>query len=145
MSKLTKRECEVLIQLAMGRTASETGFLIGCSQRTVEEHAANACRKLNARNRTHAVALSLQGYSPMNLSTEDIRAILHELEALRAMQDHGIKSEFYRRRIDRLDRLIGLLRVELDFRTSLREAIGAALPAAPIATVKGEKIWTESR
>jgi len=57
---LTKREREVLAWAAQGKSAWETGEILGISKRTVDEHAQVACRKLKAVNRTQAVALALQ-------------------------------------------------------------------------------------
>jgi LuxR family quorum sensing-dependent transcriptional regulator len=58
--RLTNREREVLNWSAQGKSHWEIGEILHISQRTVEEHTANACRKLGATNRTHAVALGLR-------------------------------------------------------------------------------------
>lgn len=57
---LTDREREVLTWHAAGKTAWEIGEILGISQRTVEEHAQTAARKLGATNRTQAVALAIR-------------------------------------------------------------------------------------
>ena len=45
---------------AQGKSAWETGEILGISQRTVEEHLAAATRKLGAGNRTRAVAIAIR-------------------------------------------------------------------------------------
>ncbi len=56
---LTPREREILAWAAQGKSSWETGEILGISKRTVDEHARTACRKLNAANRTQAVAVAL--------------------------------------------------------------------------------------
>ncbi|WP_271407146.1 response regulator [Tenacibaculum soleae] len=46
-NSLTKREREVLIVLASGKTSKETGFLLNISSLTVEKHKKNIKEKLN--------------------------------------------------------------------------------------------------
>lgn len=57
-SVLTPREAECLTWAARGRTTEEIATLLGRSTETVEFHISNAIVKLNARNRTHAVAIA---------------------------------------------------------------------------------------
>ena len=59
LSKLTKRECEVLAWVARGKSAWEIGEILEITKRTVDEHVQTACRKLGAENRTHAVAIAI--------------------------------------------------------------------------------------
>jgi len=59
-SKLTPRELEVLRWVANGKSAWEIGEILEITKRTVDEHVQTAVRKLNAANRTHAVALALR-------------------------------------------------------------------------------------
>jgi two-component system, LuxR family, response regulator FixJ len=47
---LTKRECEVLREIAAGASSKETGRILGISPRTVEVHRARIMDKLGARN-----------------------------------------------------------------------------------------------
>jgi LuxR family quorum sensing-dependent transcriptional regulator len=56
-SRLTDREREVLAWASEGKTAWEIGCILGISQRTVEWHVREACRKLGARNRLQAIAI----------------------------------------------------------------------------------------
>ncbi len=56
---LTGREREVLSWAARGKSAWEIGEILSIAKRTVDEHAQSAFRKLNAVNRTQAVALAL--------------------------------------------------------------------------------------
>lgn len=47
---LTKRECEVLREIAAGASSKEAGRILGISPRTVEVHRARIMDKLGARN-----------------------------------------------------------------------------------------------
>lgn len=58
-SNLTTRERDALAWAAQGKSAWEIGEILGISKRTVDEHVQTACRKLNAANRTQAVAAAL--------------------------------------------------------------------------------------
>jgi DNA-binding CsgD family transcriptional regulator len=57
---LTGREKEVLYWTAVGKTASETGIILGISRRTVEWYAQSARRKINATNIVQAIAMSIK-------------------------------------------------------------------------------------
>jgi DNA-binding CsgD family transcriptional regulator len=57
---LTPRELEVLGLVAQGKSAREIGDILGIAKRTVDEHVQTVVRKLNAENRTHAVAIALR-------------------------------------------------------------------------------------
>jgi DNA-binding CsgD family transcriptional regulator len=56
---LSSREREVLQWVARGKTAPEIGCILGISKRTVDFHVSSAVQKLQAANRTHAVALAI--------------------------------------------------------------------------------------
>jgi len=58
--RLTRREREALAWSAVGKSAWDIGEILHITQRTVEEHLANARRKLGAMNRTHAVAIAIR-------------------------------------------------------------------------------------
>lgn len=58
---LTTRERDVLTWVAEGKSDWEIGVILGLSESTVRFHVDNARRKLNAANRTHAVARFLRG------------------------------------------------------------------------------------
>ncbi len=58
---LTLREIECLIWLADGKTAIETGKILGITPRTVNSHASSAVSKLGASSRTHAILLAAMG------------------------------------------------------------------------------------
>jgi LuxR family quorum sensing-dependent transcriptional regulator len=62
-SKLTGREREVLTWTAQGKSAWEIGVILNIGKRTVDEHAQSATRKLDALNRTHAVAIALRDHA----------------------------------------------------------------------------------
>ncbi|WP_246179608.1 LuxR family transcriptional regulator [Microvirga thermotolerans] len=57
---LTARERETLRWAAAGKSALDTGTIMGVTERTVTAHIASACQKLGAVNKTHAVARALQ-------------------------------------------------------------------------------------
>jgi DNA-binding CsgD family transcriptional regulator len=57
---LTPREREVLWWAAQGKSAWEIGEILHISKRTVDEHTQKAIRKLDATNRTQAVAIALR-------------------------------------------------------------------------------------
>jgi LuxR family quorum sensing-dependent transcriptional regulator len=58
--KLTAREREAIAWTARGKSAWDIGGILRISQRTVEQHATNACSKLGATNRAHAVAIAIR-------------------------------------------------------------------------------------
>lgn len=51
---LTARQIECLDWTAKGKTAWETGQILGISRRTVEEHLAKACQGLGVRTKIQA-------------------------------------------------------------------------------------------
>ena len=57
--KLTPREIEIMTWAARGKTRWETSEVLSISEPTVKNHLDNACRKLNASNKTHATAVAL--------------------------------------------------------------------------------------
>jgi DNA-binding CsgD family transcriptional regulator len=57
---LTPREREVLGWVAQGKSTSAISKILGIASRTVDEHVKSAGRKLDAENRTHAVAIALR-------------------------------------------------------------------------------------
>jgi DNA-binding CsgD family transcriptional regulator len=57
---LSHREREVLSWTAMGKTAIETGTILGISKRTVEWHLTQVRQKLSAVNITHTIALAVK-------------------------------------------------------------------------------------
>jgi len=57
---LTSRESEVLFWVANGKSAAEIAGILRISKRTVDEHVQTSIRKLEAANRTHAVAIALR-------------------------------------------------------------------------------------
>lgn len=58
---LTRRQREILQLLADGGSTSAAARNLGLSEETVKTHTKNALARLNARNRTHAVAVALRG------------------------------------------------------------------------------------
>jgi DNA-binding NarL/FixJ family response regulator len=56
---LTAREMEILVWLKEGKSSAEIGSQLGVSEDTVKFHLKNVYQKLNATNRSHAVAVAL--------------------------------------------------------------------------------------
>lgn len=56
---LSEREKECLLWVSAGLTNKEIAFKLSLSTKTVELHIRNAAQRLNARNRSHAVARAL--------------------------------------------------------------------------------------
>jgi LuxR family quorum sensing-dependent transcriptional regulator len=58
--RLTAREREVIAWTAAGESAWEASCILGIAEDTVNKHAASAARKLNATNKTQAVAEAIR-------------------------------------------------------------------------------------
>ncbi len=58
--QLSPREREIMHLMAEGHTAEQIGERITVSVETVRTHVRNVIRKLQARNRVHAIAIALQ-------------------------------------------------------------------------------------
>lgn len=58
--QLSPREREIMHLMAEGRTAEAIGQEISVSVETVRTHVRNVIRKLQARNRVHAIAIALE-------------------------------------------------------------------------------------
>lgn len=58
--KLSKREQEIVEMLSYGCSDKEIAFQLEISTRTVQTHVMRIVMKLNARNRTNAVATYLR-------------------------------------------------------------------------------------
>jgi DNA-binding NarL/FixJ family response regulator len=58
--RLTKREREVLTLLAQGRSNKQIAAVLHVTERTAKFHVGAIMRKLDATNRTEAVALAAQ-------------------------------------------------------------------------------------
>jgi LuxR family transcriptional regulator, quorum-sensing system regulator CviR len=56
---LSKREIEVLSWLKEGKTSWEIARILQITERTVNFHVRNIMKKLDANNRTHAVAIAV--------------------------------------------------------------------------------------
>lgn len=57
--RLTSREIDVLSWAARGKTADETAVILNLGRETVRTHMTHACRKMDASNKTHAVAIAV--------------------------------------------------------------------------------------
>jgi DNA-binding NarL/FixJ family response regulator len=60
LPNLSPREREIMHLMAHGSTAQDVGDRVGVSVETVRTHVRNVIRKLEARNRVHAIAIALQ-------------------------------------------------------------------------------------
>ena len=58
--QLSPREREIMHLMAEGGTAEAIGTALGVSVETVRTHVRNVIRKLQARNRVHAIAIALE-------------------------------------------------------------------------------------
>jgi DNA-binding CsgD family transcriptional regulator len=56
---LTRREIEVMTLTALGDTRSEVSEALSVSEETIKAHVENACRKLHAANKTHAITIAM--------------------------------------------------------------------------------------
>ncbi|TAM85637.1 MAG: helix-turn-helix transcriptional regulator [Candidimonas sp.] len=57
---LTQRETVCLQWASVGKTSWEVGVILGLSERTVNFHIVNACRKLNVHGRQAAITIALR-------------------------------------------------------------------------------------
>ncbi len=57
---VTEREREILHLISYGNTSETVASMLGITTRTVDTHIGNACAKLGAFNRVHAVAIALR-------------------------------------------------------------------------------------
>ncbi len=57
---LSSRGMEILQMIALGKSDQEIALALGLSQRTVESHVYRILKKMDARNRTHAVAIAME-------------------------------------------------------------------------------------
>jgi len=53
---LSRRQAEVLTQLALGKTNNAIAAVLGCADGTVEFHVSHLLRKMHCENRTEIVA-----------------------------------------------------------------------------------------
>jgi DNA-binding CsgD family transcriptional regulator len=67
---LSAREVEVLMLLARGYTTKQVADELFLSKQTVETHVRNACHKLGAHGRLHALTLAVRsGELPLDALT----------------------------------------------------------------------------
>jgi len=66
MKALTERELTCLGWAALGKTSWEMGVILGVTERTVNFHIHNACKKLSVHSRQAAITAVIQaGMMPM--------------------------------------------------------------------------------
>ena len=69
-SPISPRESTCLSWAAVGKTADEIADILKISKHTVHFHTKNAIKKLDALNKTHAVAKAIvMGYIPISRKT----------------------------------------------------------------------------
>jgi len=62
---LTERQRECLLWVREGKSSTDIAVILGLSPRTVDEHIAAACERLNVRTRAQAVVeAAAQGLLP---------------------------------------------------------------------------------
>jgi two-component system response regulator DegU len=59
-ASLTKRETEILNQIANGKSNKQIAGLLEISEQTIKNHISSILRKLNANDRAHAVVLAIK-------------------------------------------------------------------------------------
>ncbi|MGW9397295.1 LuxR C-terminal-related transcriptional regulator [Streptomyces sp. NPDC055642] len=59
MTRLTRRQKEVLRMVAAGCTSGQAGHRLGVSRGTIDRHLTTIYRQLGAHDRAHAVALAI--------------------------------------------------------------------------------------
>lgn len=60
MNKISKRELEILSWAAEGKTYPEISTILEITEDTAKAHVESVRQKLNAKNKTHAVAIALR-------------------------------------------------------------------------------------
>jgi len=60
MAALTRRECQVLENVADGRSNKQIAGILGINEQTIKNHVSAILRKLNANDRAHAVVLAIK-------------------------------------------------------------------------------------
>jgi DNA-binding CsgD family transcriptional regulator len=58
LASLSPRERECLRWTALGKTSAEIGIILDLSEHTINNYLNNACRKIDATNRSHAVYMA---------------------------------------------------------------------------------------
>jgi DNA-binding CsgD family transcriptional regulator len=87
---LSRREREILYWASLGKTGWETGTILGISQKSAELHAENAKLKLNATNKTHAVAKAItHGVIPDLQKSCNFESLAWKLGVLSSQEQTG--------------------------------------------------------
>lgn len=68
---LSPRERDCLHWVALGKTTEEIGLILGLSHHTVNFHLRNVCKKLDAPNRSAAIAKAFHAsiFKPLKIET----------------------------------------------------------------------------
>jgi DNA-binding CsgD family transcriptional regulator len=59
LPQFTLREAEIITWAAKGKTSFQISVLLKVKEPTIKKHIKNACIKLNANNKTHAIAIAV--------------------------------------------------------------------------------------
>ena len=82
LDAVSRREVEILVWVASGYSNKRIGDQLGITEQTVKAHMKNVMGKLGARDRTHAVTLSLQrGIIHLNDEVTKPRSGSHDASA----------------------------------------------------------------
>ena len=73
---LTRRETQILNYIADGNTNKQIAYILETSSQTIKNHVSAVLRKLNANDRTHAVALAIRNsWITTEVKHEDMVAV----------------------------------------------------------------------
>lgn len=90
---LTRREIDVLVEVAMGYSAKEIGLRLHVAPRTVDKHVETMLLKLAARNRSHMVVMAIAGgLITIGGGTEDGPVVVPAKVSVGAMVPHAIQG-----------------------------------------------------
>ncbi|MGP1613498.1 MAG: helix-turn-helix domain-containing protein [Pollutimonas bauzanensis] len=93
MKPLTDRELACLRWAAVGKTSWEMGVILGLTERTINFHVHNACRKLGVHGRQAAITAALQlGLLPSLTEPLATRAEIHLPAAQETTPDRPSQS-----------------------------------------------------
>ncbi|RTZ45763.1 LuxR family transcriptional regulator [Candidimonas sp. SYP-B2681] len=93
MKPLTSRELACLRWAAFGKTSWEMGVILGLTERTINFHIHNACRKLGVHGRQAAITAALQsGLLPALTEPPVFRSKTHQLRPAEMLPDPRSQS-----------------------------------------------------
>src|SRR5690606_361253 len=103
MKQLTERELCCLEWAALGKTSWEVGVILGLTERTINFHIHNACRKLGVHGRQAAITAALHAGMLPSLSEPLVaragtplpagRGMTAELRSLSPRPEHEVSAK----------------------------------------------------